>query len=84
MTVERSPMPAKWTWPLESPLRLHANAVRIAWKPTPETPLPPEPFAKNSPREPIRLVPYGCTKFRVSMFPATKRPWQSAESAKQQ
>jgi hypothetical protein len=83
ITVERSPMPGKWNWPLESPLRLRASAVSIDWKPTLETPLPSEPFAKGGPLEPITLVPYGCTKFRVSMFPVTKRTFKSAESAKQ-
>ena len=25
--------------------------------------------------ETIRLIPYGCTKFRISMFPVTTRAW---------
>jgi hypothetical protein len=38
-----------------------------------DTLLPAEPVAANSTREDIRLIPYGCTKFRVSMFPITER-----------
>jgi hypothetical protein len=26
----------------------------------------------------IRLVPYGCTKFRISMFPVTPATWAAA------
>ena len=77
ITVKRGPMPVKWDWPLESPLKLRASAVSIDWKPTLEKPLPSEPFAKGGPPEPIILVPYGCTKFRVSMFPVTQGTFKS-------
>jgi len=46
--VVRTPMPAKWDWPLASPLRLKTKA---------------------SDGTPLELVPYGCTKLRISMFP---------------
>ena len=46
--VVRSPMPAKWDWPLAAPVKLKTKA------------------ADGSPLE---LVPYGCTKLRISMFP---------------
>ncbi len=72
ITVERSPMPDTWNWPLDSPLKLRISAMRVDWQPTVDMPLPPEPFAQGRPQEPIVLVPYGCTKFRVSMFPITK------------
>ena len=48
----RTPMPAKWDWPLAAPLRLKAKA------------------ADGSALE---LVPYGCTKLRISMFPDTAK-----------
>lgn len=73
ITVERGPMPAKWDWPLESPVRLRAGAVSFDWKPTLQTPLPPEPVAQGGPQESITLIPFGCTKLRVSMFPVTPR-----------
>ena len=50
--VVRTPMPAKWDWPLAAPLRLKAKA------------------ADGSALE---LVPYGCTKLRISMFPDTTK-----------
>ena len=46
--VIRESMPAKWDWPLASPLRLKVAATDGL---------------------PLELVPYGCAKLRVSMFP---------------
>jgi len=72
VTVERRAMPARWDWPLESPLRLSANAVSIDWEPASGAPtLPDLPVVTRSPSERITLIPYGCTKFRISMFPVT-------------
>ena len=74
LTVERQPMPARWNWPLASPLRLRAHGVTIDWSPDPKAPrLPGDPIADRKPPEMLTLVPYGCTKFRVSMFPVTQR-----------
>jgi hypothetical protein len=72
LAVERGAMPARWDWPLEAPLRLRANAVEAAWNPDPKAPrLPALPVARAKPPERMTLVPYGCTKFRISMFPVT-------------
>jgi hypothetical protein len=72
IAVERRAMPARWDWPLDSPLKLRADAVAIDWNPTPQTPrLPAEPIAAREPARRITLIPYGCTKFRISMFPVT-------------
>ena len=76
-------MPGKWDWPLESPLKLRVRAVSIDWKPTLEKPLPAEPFAGEGPAETITLVPYGCTKFRVSMFPVTEKMIKPEPQAKE-
>lgn len=38
------------------------------------THLPPRPVAAGGPPARIALVPYGCTKFRISMFPVTAAP----------
>ncbi|MCR4411231.1 MAG: glycoside hydrolase family 127 protein [Thermoguttaceae bacterium] len=81
--VERKPMPTPWNWPLASPVVLRARAVAIDWNPDPKAPrLPAEPMAKADQTEPITLVPYGCTKFRVSMFPVTGRLWNRLEATK--
>jgi DUF1680 family protein len=70
--VERQAMPAKWDWPLASPLTLRTAGVAIDWNPDPKSPrLPAEAIVKGDRPEPVTLVPYGCTKFRVSMFPIT-------------
>ena len=81
--VERKPMPAPWNWPLAAPVALRARAVPIDWNPDPKSPrLPSEPIVQADPTEPITLVPYGCTKFRVSMFPVTGRLWNRLEATK--
>ena len=70
ITVERQAMPQHWNWPLTSPLQLRANAVAIDWNPTLAKPqLPNVTVPQLKPAEKITLVPYGCTKFRISMFP---------------
>ena len=75
MTVERALMPAKWDWPLAAPLKLQANAVEVDWNPDPRAPrLPLLPAAKRKSPERVTLIPYGCTKFRISMFPVTAEP----------
>jgi hypothetical protein len=79
MIAERRPMPAKWDWPLDCPVKLKVNAVAFDWKPTLETALPAEPVAAQGTPEPITLVPYGCTKLRVSMFPVTAKAVQPAK-----
>jgi len=72
LTVERTRMPAKWDWPLAAPLKLQANAVAIEWNPSAEKPrLPSAPADARQPVERITLIPYGCSKFRISMFPVT-------------
>ena len=70
--VERQAMPEIWDWPLAAPVRLHVPAVPCAWTPSVEAPLPAEPVAPLGAAESVTLVPYGCTKFRVSMFPLSK------------
>lgn len=78
IAVERHPMPAKWDWPLASPVKLKARAMAIDWDPDPKSPrLPAGPIAAQGPAETVTLVPYGCTKFRVSMVPVTDRAWKS-------
>lgn len=72
LILERSAMPARWDWPLAAPLKLRANASEVAWIPDPKSPrLPLEPAAKSKSPTRLTLVPYGCTRFRISMFPVT-------------
>ena len=75
ITVTRRPMPARWDWPLNAPLALNVPAASFAWKPTDAQALPDQPVVGTAP-ETIRLIPYGCTKFRISMFPVTSRAWR--------
>ena len=75
LSVERLPMPARWDWPLSAPLKLWANLAEIPWNPDPKSPrLPSLRATQRKSAEAISLVPYGCTKFRISMFPVTAEP----------
>jgi hypothetical protein len=76
ISVKRRPMPATWDWPLAAPLALEAPARAFDWRPTDDQALPAAPVEAGQ-AETIRLVPYGCTKFRISMFPVTPRSWQA-------
>jgi len=69
--VIREPMPKNWKWQLESPVKLMVNASEFDWHPTEIQPLPKE-NVKTGKETKFLLVPYGCTKFRVSMFPVSK------------
>lgn len=70
LTVERRPLPATWDWPAAAPLTLGVNAVPIAWELDATRPrLPSAPSPATGPRERLTLIPYGCAKFRLSMFP---------------
>jgi hypothetical protein len=77
VTVERKTMPAHWDWPLDAPLALRAPARAFDWKPSDAHALPDGPVTGTA-SETIRLIPYGCTKFRISMFPVTPRVMGSA------
>ena len=74
--VERKPMPAHWDWPLAAPLVLKVRARDFDWTPTEAQALPNAPMAGKK-AQTIALVPYGCTKFRISMFPVTTRAWKN-------
>ena len=80
--VERQAMPDKWDWPLSSPLKLQVKAKVCDWNPTSDKPLPATSVANEGQSESITLIPFGCTKFRVSMFPVTERVLELSESEK--
>ena len=66
--VLRQPLPEHWSWQLNAPVKLQLSARQFDWQPTELQPLPAAPI-KDAELATITLVPYGCTKFRVSMFP---------------
>jgi DUF1680 family protein len=74
ITVEREPMPARWNWPLASPLKLQVQAQSLEWD---GKALPTKPAVNSGQaQETITLVPYGCTKFRVALLPITERTYK--------
>jgi hypothetical protein len=81
IAVGHNPMPSKWNWPLAAPLTLKVPAKEFAWNPTEAQALPGGPVEGYN-GETINLVPYGCTKFHVSMFPVTKNAWRQPPSPK--
>ena len=74
MKVERDPMPASWTWPLAAPLRLKLPAQAIDWA---QATVLPKGLQPDTTATEIVLVPHGCTKLRVSMFPVTESAWRA-------
>jgi hypothetical protein len=79
ITVEHKPMPAHWNWPLAAPIILKAPAKTFDWRPTEAQALPDKPVTGTA-SETVKLIPYGCTKFRISMFPVTPRTWPEIEA----
>lgn len=77
--VERGPMPPRWAWPLDAPIALKVPATAFEWRPT-EAQALPEATVEATGTTVLRLVPYGCTKFRISMFPVTATAWGTKES----
>lgn len=80
IAVERRPMPSHWDWPLAAPIVLKVPARDFAWNPTEAQALPDAPV-KAGKAETIMLIPYGCTKFHVSMFPVTSKAWKNPPEA---
>jgi hypothetical protein len=76
IAVVRHAMPGKWMWSLEAPLQLAVKAREFDWRPTEILPLPKE-AVKGGRSVQVHLVPYGCTKFRVTMFPVSEAAWGS-------
>ncbi|MEI6680164.1 MAG: beta-L-arabinofuranosidase domain-containing protein [Mariniphaga sp.] len=70
ITIGRKPMPTHWNWSLDAPIKLTAEAREFEWNPTENKVLPEKPVEGGTPVK-IELVPYGTTKFRVTMFPVT-------------
>ena len=75
--VARKAMPAHWDWPLAAPVTLSVPVRSFGWKPTFTNALPDAPVTGDR-SETVELIPYGCTKFHISMFPVTPRAWEGA------
>lgn len=75
--VIKTPMPSVWRWKYEeSPIKLDVRAINIDWSPSQSDPLPLQ-AVHNGVSTRIQLVPYNCTKFRVTMFPVSERTFHS-------
>jgi uncharacterized protein len=75
LRVERTPMPAHWDWPLAAPVTLKVPVRAFDWKPTLPQALPNAPVTGDK-SETVSLVPYGCAKFQIAMFPVTPHAWE--------
>lgn len=59
-----------WNWPVDAPIQLKISAIAAKWKHDVEFPrLPLVEEMSIGQKNDITLVPYGCAKLRVSMFP---------------
>ena len=68
-------MPNHWHWQLDgAPVQLQVPAIQFDWNPTGSHPLPKD-FVEGGEPSTITLVPYCCTKFRITMFPVTAKTW---------
>ena len=73
--VVRSPMPSKWNWPFDAPVKLEVGAVAAEWTQDDTfARLPAADEMKLGDKETLTLIPYGCAKLRVSMFPVVGKP----------
>ena len=72
VSVSPQPRPKHWQWQLDAPVKLQIPAREYDWNPTEQQPLPKTPVSGGEPSM-VTLVPYGCTKFRISMFPVTAK-----------
>ncbi|MGV8096213.1 MAG: hypothetical protein AB2L24_30535 [Mangrovibacterium sp.] len=69
--VQKMEMPSPWHWQLKAPVKLVVNAKSFDWQPNEMQPLPKDEIEQGVDTW-VTLIPYGCTKFRVSMFPVSK------------
>ncbi|MBN1490456.1 MAG: glycoside hydrolase family 127 protein [Phycisphaerae bacterium] len=79
--VVRSAEPDEWPWGLDAPVKLDVPVQEFDWSPMKEQPLPKEPIADGR-KTRVALVPYGCTRFRICMFPVTETTWAGRADAK--
>ena len=78
VTVERSEIPHPWAWQREAPVQLRVQACSAQWTHDTEFPhLPMTHEMELGSTQTISLIPYGCAKLRVSMFPVTESPKKS-------
>ncbi len=73
--VERDAMPARWEWPLTAPLRLKVASKAFDW-PGNDPGVLPGLVEEGVARE-VTLVPYGCAKYRIALFPVTPKGWRA-------
>jgi uncharacterized protein len=74
--VVKKPMPNQWSWQItQAPILLQVKAKEINWEPSQTQPLPNTPVSDGKATT-ITLIPYGCTKFRMTMFPITKETYR--------
>ncbi|MBO7678478.1 MAG: hypothetical protein J6S75_02280, partial [Thermoguttaceae bacterium] len=68
--VQRQSVAHPWRWQVDSPVKITVDALRGSWSHDESFPaLPSADQISIEKQEPITLVPYGCAKLRVSMFP---------------
>ena len=76
MRVERAAVPSQPFTPAGAPVRIVAKARRVpSWKIEPNGligAMPPTPAPTSAPLESVTLIPMGCARLRVSVFPVAR------------
>ncbi|MDO4573742.1 MAG: glycoside hydrolase family 127 protein [Planctomycetia bacterium] len=73
--VIRKPMTEKWDWRVDAPVQLRVPAWETSWQDNVQQPHLPKPEEMQvGQKVSITLVPYGCTKMKMSAFPVKEAP----------
>ncbi len=71
--VVRQEMAHPWRWTVDAPIKLKVKAVEGTWRHDFAQPmLPTASEIQLGKNQEITLVPYGCAKLRISMFPVVE------------
>lgn len=66
--VARKPIKKGFAWDVEAPVEVTAELASASWPHDAKNPRLPKQVTPGAKR-PVKLVPYGCSRMRVSMFP---------------
>jgi len=66
--VVRKPVKSGFAWDVDAPVEVAADLVAAMWEHDAKNPRLPKSVTPGA-KQQVKLVPYGCSRMRVSMFP---------------